>query len=189
MSRRSEERDWSVLLIGGPSAVGKTGAAKRIATVSGATLLQVDDVWRALRRAIDPKDSPLLHTFSAPDVWERSTAELVALRRELAALVSSSLELVVADHLAASDPVVIEGVWITPEFAARDAYAGVAASRQRRAVMVLEGDPAAIAPDDRAAAMEAGYARWLRTQALMRKVPIVEARPVPRLAERILSVL
>ena len=205
MSRSPDERDWTVLFIGGPAAVGKTSAAKRIATVSGATLLQVDDVWLALQRAIDPKDSPLLHTFSAPDVWRRSPAELVALKRELAALVSSSLELVVAHHLRVEDKVVIEGVWLTPEFAARDDYAGTAPGGQRRAVFVLEDDAVRIretllqrgrgfddwTPPDRdaMAAMQAGYAKWLRTQALMRSVPIVESRPVLRLAERILSVL
>jgi len=205
LSRSPEERDWTVLLVGGPAAVGKTSAAKRIATVSGATLLQVDDVWLALQRAIAPKDGPLLHTFSAPDVWQRSLAELVALKRELAALVSSSLELVVAHHLRVEDKVVIEGVWITPEFAARNDYAGTAPGGRRRAVFVLEEDAARIkdtllqrgrgfddwtASDrDAMAAMQAGYAKWLRTQALMRSVPIVESRPVLRLAERILSVL
>jgi 2-phosphoglycerate kinase len=205
LSRKAEESDWIVLLIGGPAAVGKTSAAKRIATISGATLLQADDVWLALQRAIDPKDSPLLHTFSSPEVWQRSSAELVALKRELAALVSSSLELVVAHHLRVEDRVVIEGVWITPEFAARGEYAGTAPGGRRRAVFVLEEDAARIkdtllqrgrgfddwtsADRDAMAAMQAGYAKWLRTQALMRSVPIVESRPVLRLAERILSVL
>ena len=201
----SPASDWTVLFVGGPAAVGKTSAAKRIAVVSGASLLQVDDVWLALQRAIDPTDSPLLHTFASPEVWRRAPAELVALKRELAALVSSSLELVVASHLAHDDKVVIEGVWITPEFAARPTYAGSAAGDRRRAVFVLEEDASRIRdsllargrgfgdwdPADREAmaAMQAGYARWLRTQALMRKAPIVDARPVGRLAERILAVL
>jgi 2-phosphoglycerate kinase len=197
--------DWTVLLVGGPAAVGKTGAAKRISVVSGATLLQVDDVWLALQRAIDPTDSPLLHTFASPEVWRRPAAELVALKRELAALVSSSLEFVVANHLERADRVVIEGDWITPEFAARPSYAGSVAEQRRRAVFVLEEDPQRIResllarghgfgdvePADREAmaAMQSGYARWLRTQALMRKQPIVDARPVGHLAERVLAVL
>lgn len=197
--------DWTVLLVGGPAAVGKTTAAKRISVVSGATLLQVDDVWLALQRAIDPTDSPLLHTFASPEVWRRPAAELVALKHELAVLVSSSLEFVVANHLEHDDKVVIEGVWITPEFAARPTYAGATAAERRRAVFVLEDDPSRIresmlsrgrgfgdwVPEDREAmaAMQAGYARWLRTQALMRKQPIVDARPVGHLAERILAMI
>jgi 2-phosphoglycerate kinase len=197
--------DWTVLLVGGPAAVGKTSAAKRISVVSGATLLQVDDVRLALQRAIDPSDSPLLHTFASPEVWRRPPAELVALKRELAALVSSSLEFVVANHLEHDDRVVIEGVWLTPEFAARPSYAGMEAGARRRSVFVLEEDPSRIResmlargrgfgdlePADREAmsAMQSGYARWLRTQALMRKQPIVDARPLGHLAERILAVI
>ena len=196
--------DWTVLLVGGPAAVGKTSAAKRIATVSGASLLQVDDVCLALQRAIDPADSPLLHTFASPEVWARPVAELVALRREVAALVSSSLEFVVENHLAHDDRVVVEGVWLTPEFMSRASYAESLAGDRRRAVVIFEDDPAKILAnfsarrgfDERPAAyrdartaLEIGYARWLRTQALMRKVPVVDARPVGHLAERILAVL
>ena len=197
--------DWTVLFIGGPSSVGKTSAAKRIATISGATLLQADDVWLALKRAIDPRDSPLLHTLSAPEFWRRPVAELVAMKRDLAELISSSLEFVVATHLRQEDRVVIEGVWITPEFAARSAYDGVAAGERRRAAFVIEDNPSRIhetmlakrsafghwMDEDRKvfAAMEASYARWLRTQALMRSLPIVEARPLGHLAERILALI
>jgi 2-phosphoglycerate kinase len=197
--------DWVVLLIGGPAAVGKTGAAKRIATVSGASLLQVDDVCLALQRAIDPKDSPTLHAFASSKVWDRPTKELVMLRRELGELVSSSLEYVVASHLAHDDRIVIEGVWLTPEFMSRTAYAESLAGSRRRAVIVFEDDPVRIRESfsmrgrdfdarptdyrDARTALEASYARWLRTQSIMRNVPIVDARPVGHLAERILAVL
>lgn len=197
--------DWVVLFIGGPSSVGKTSAAKRIATISGATVLQADDVWLALKRSIDPTDSPLLHALSTPDFWRRPAAELVATKRELAQLISSSLEFVVATHLWQEDRVVIEGVWITPEFAARSVYNGVAARERCCAAFVIEDNASHIhetmlakrgafghwTDEDRKvfAAMEASYARWLRTQALMRKQPIVDARPVGHLAERILAAI
>jgi 2-phosphoglycerate kinase len=195
--------DWTILFIGGPSSVGKTSAAKRIATISGATVLQADDVWLALKRAIDPKDSPLLH--AAPDIWTRPVAELVATKRELAELVSSSLEFVIATHLWQDERVVVEGVWITPEFAARPVYHGVSAGERRRAAFVIEVDAAQIhetmltkrgafghwtEADRRVfAAVEASYARWLRTQALMRNIPAVDARPIGHLAERILAAI
>ena len=197
--------DWTILFIGGPSSVGKTSAAKRIATISGATVLQADDVWLALKRAIDPKDSPLLHAGAAPDFWSRPVAQLVATKRELAELVSSSLEFVIATHLWQDERVVVEGVWITPEFAARPVYHGVSVGERRRAAFVIEVDAAHIHEtmltkrgafghwsdaDRRAfAAVEASYARWLRTQALMRNIPAVDARPVGHLAERILAAI
>lgn len=197
--------DWTILFIGGPSSVGKTSAAKRIATISGATVLQADDVWLALKRAIDPLDSALLHASSTPDFWRRPVAEIVATKRELAELVSSSLEFVIAAHLWQDERVVVEGVWITPEFAARPAYHGVSAGERCRAAFVIEVDAAHIhetmltkrgafghwTEADRKvfAAVEASYARWLRTQALMRNIPAVDARPIGHLAERILAVI
>jgi 2-phosphoglycerate kinase len=197
--------DWTILFIGGPSSVGKTSAAKRIATISGATLLQADDVWLALKRAIDPKDSPLLHALSTPDVWRRPVAELVATKRELAELISSSLEFVVATHLWQEERVVIEGVWITPEFAARPMFHEATAGERCRAAFVIEVDASRIhetmltkrgafghwTDEDRKAfaAVEASYARWLRTQALMRNIPTVDAKPVGHLAERILAAI
>ena len=94
---------------------------------------------------------------------------------------------------------------ITPEFAARPTYASAAAGDRRRAVFVLEDDPSRIresllargpglgagsaADREAMAAMQTGYARWLRSQALMRKQPIVDARPAGHLAERILAVI
>lgn len=197
--------DWSVLFIGGPAAVGKTGAAKRIATVSGATVLQADDVWLTLQRALVGEDAAHLSAFHDRTVWARPTKELVALKRRIAETVSASLEPVVASHLAHDDRVVIEGVWITPEFATRSSYAGRPAGEARRCVFVLDDDPARIqqamlgrgrgfdawpsADRDAMAAMQAGYSRWLRAQALLRDAPAVEARPAVRLAERILAVL
>jgi 2-phosphoglycerate kinase len=195
--------DWTVLFIGGPGGVGKTSAAKRIATISGATLLQADDIWFALQSAIDPSVEPLLHAFSR-DVWRRPATERVVLMRELSQRISSVLERVVGIHLWHDDRVVIEGVWITPELMSRTSYDRSAGGDRRRAVVVFEGDAARIREAffarpgfedwsdeerDAMAATQVGHARWLRTQALMRNVPIVDARPVGHLAERILAVL
>ncbi|MEK7863466.1 MAG: hypothetical protein AAB295_09405 [Chloroflexota bacterium] len=201
----SPASDWTVLFIGGPAAVGKTSAAKRIAVVSGATVLQADDVWLTLQRAVVSEDGADLSAFQERGVWTRSTKELVALKRRIAETVSASLEPVVANHLAHDDRLVIEGVWVTPEFATRTSYAGHAAGEGRRCVFVLEDDPVRIreamlargrgfdawppADRDAMAAMQAGYSRWLRAQALLRDAPTVDARPAVRLAERILAVL
>lgn len=197
--------DWSVLFIGGPAAVGKTSAAKRIGVVTGATVLQADDVWLTLQRALVSEDAAHLSAFHDRGVWARPTKDLIALKRRIAETVSASLEPVVANHLAHDDRVVIEGVWITPEFATRSTYGGRPAAGARRCVFVLDDDPLRIreamlargrgfdawsaADRDAMAAMQAGYSRWLRTQALLRDAPTVDARPGGRLAERILAVL
>lgn len=161
--------DWTVLLIGGSIAVGKTSAAKRIATVSGATLLQADDMRLALGLATVAPTDATLPAF-----------------KEIAAGVSNALERVIAHHLAQSDKIVIEGVWITPELAARQVYGAAAAGARRRAVFVLEDArerPQPISP------FESALVRWLQAETRRLSLPTVSARPVGHLAERILAVL
>ena len=197
--------DWTVLLIGGPGAVGKTTAARRIGQLIGAAVLEADDVWLAMRAAVSADERPLLHAFASRDVWRRPVGDLVAMQREIAQLLSSSLEPAVGTHLWHNDRVVVEGVWLTPEFMSRTNYAGSVAGDRRRAVVVFEDDPARIRERffgrgrgfdqwpgqdrDAMAALQAGYARWLRTEALARSVPVVDARPIDDLAERILAVV
>ncbi len=197
--------DWTVLLIGGPGAVGKTTAARRIGRLIGASVLETDDVWLAMKGAIGAEERPLLHAFASRDVWRRPVGELVAMQRDVARLLSASLEPAVGTHLWHDDRVVVEGVWLTPEFMSRPNYAGSLAGDRRRAVIVFEDDPARIResffgrgrgfddwpPQDRdaMAALQAAYARWLGTEAIARNIPVVEARPVEDLAERILAVV
>ena len=161
--------DWTVLLIGGTASVGKTNAAKRIATVSGATLLHVDDIRLALGIAL-PRDADLtLDSF-----------------REIADRVSGALGNVIGHHLATSDPIVIEGLWITPEVAARTAYGDRAGAERRRAVFVVEDARERTTP---LTPFESAHARWVLTEAKRRSLPTVPARPVGHLAERILAVI
>ncbi len=197
--------DWTVLLIGGPGAVGKTTAARQIGRLIGASVLETDDVWLAMQAVVSAVERPLLHAFASRDVWRRPVGDLVALKRELAQLLSSSLEPAVGTHLSHNDRVVVEGVWLTPEFMCRPNYAGSGAAGRRRSVIVFEDDPARIRrsffergrgfdhwpPEDRdaMAALQAAYARWLRSEALARNIPVVGARPVEDLAERILAVV
>lgn len=160
--------DWVVLLIGGTSAVGKTNAAKRIAMVSGATLLHADDIRLAL--GID-----------VPDETELAVETI----KRVAATVSAALENVVAHHLETMDKIVIEGVWLTPAFAARASYGGRSASG-RRAVFVVEDArerPEPISPG------QSAHARWLAGETRRQGLPTVDARPVGHLAERILAVI
>lgn len=197
--------DWTVLLIGGAGAVGKTTAAKRISIVSGATLLQADDVWMALQGVVERDQLPGLRSFSDREIWRRPTREVVEAMRQTAEIVSRGLENVVGHHLAVADKIVVEGVWITPEFAARRSYAGSIAGERRRAVFVLEDDADEVRASMTArgrsvghwtdeewsamAKLQASYSRWLRGEAKERSLPTVSARPVGHLAERILAVL
>ena len=192
-----------MLLIGGPAATRKTSVAKTIAARCGAEVLQADDVWLALQRAIDPDTRPTLHFFARETVWDRPIEELVAAMRVLADEVSAALEPVTAHHLRVRDRIVIEGVWITPAFAARKAFGGSTYDGAVRSVFIDERDQTAIRdvmlargrgiqewlPRRQTAMvrMQAGYGEWLREAASAQGLPLVAARPVETLVDRVLT--
>ena len=194
---------WTVLLIGGPAATRKTSVAKTIAARCGAEVLQADDVWLALQRAIDPDTRPTLHFFARETVWDRPIEELVTAMRVLADEVSAALEPVTAHHLRVRDRIVIEGVWITPAFAARKAFGGSTYDGAVRSVFIDERDQTAIRdvmlargrgiqewlPRRQTAMvrMQAGYGEWLREAASAQGLPLVAARPVETLVDRELT--
>ncbi|TMG71661.1 MAG: hypothetical protein E6H81_02720 [Chloroflexi bacterium] len=194
---------WTVLLIGGPAATRKTSVAKTIAARCGTEVLQADDVWLALQRAIDPDTRPTLHFFARETVWDRPIEELVTAMRVLADEVSAALEPVTAHHLRVRDRIVIEGVWITPAFAARKAFGGSTYDGAVRSVFIDERDQTAIRdvmlargrgiqewlPRRQTAMvrMQAGYGEWLREAASAQGLPLVAARPVETLVDRVLT--
>ena len=66
------QTEWMVLLIGGPSGVGKTIVARQIGLRFGVSWLQVDDLRLAFQRshATFPRGTAALHCFEkTPDVW------------------------------------------------------------------------------------------------------------------------
>lgn len=161
--------DWTVLLIGGTASVGKTNAAKRIATVSGARLLDADDIRLALGVEVPGAADLTLDVF-----------------RGIAERVCAALEHVIAHHLSTSDAIVIEGLWITPELAGRATYGSGRGAERRRAVFVVEDARERTTP---LTPFESAHARWVLAEAKRRSLPTVSARPVGHLAERILAVL
>ena len=196
---------WTVLLIGGPAATRKTSIAKAIAARCAAEVLQADDIWLALQRATDPDARPTLHFFAQETVWDRPIDELVTAMRVLADEVSAALEPVTAHHLRVRDRIVIEGVWITPAFAAGKAFAGSVYDGAVRSVFIDERDQTAIRdvmlargrgiqewlPRRQTAMvrMQAGYGEWLREAASAQGLPLVAARPVDTLVDRVLAAL
>jgi 2-phosphoglycerate kinase len=163
--------------------------------------LQTDDLWFALQRATNSDERPALHFFARTDVWELPVQELFAAKRDLAEEISSSLESVIANHVHHRDRLVIEGVWITPTLASRRSFAGYGYGDAVRAVFVDEQDEQAIldallargrgfeewpTTHQRAmAGLQARYGEWLHAEAERCGIPLVAARPVETLVDRI----
>ena len=202
-SRRVSDRDWTVLLIGGHSASGKTVVAQRIGLSLGIPWLMADDLRLAFQRARVrlPTEADALYFDKSPDYWRRPAEEQRDSLIAVGEAMSPALEVVVENHVDQSAPCIVEGADLLPSLLSRPPV------RERRAavraVFLVEPDEFAIleavvergrefAGRAEAELAEAARARWLFGQWLAREaarygLPVVEPRAWDTLAERILA--
>ena len=111
---------WTVLLIGGGAAVGKTTAAKAVAERCGVSVLPADAIWFALKAVTDPISHPELHYFDPTDEELALTTQCLCERHvESAQAISKAMDPVIEYYLWERWPVIVEGAWITPLAASR----------------------------------------------------------------------
>lgn len=176
-----------VLLIGGPSGVGKTTAAAEVARRLAVPWLMVDDLRLALGRSgVSVPDADAVLTFDAP-------GGLVALGE----LMTPAIEVVVENHVDQGYPVVIEGDGILPSLFDRDSVRTRVARRLAYVVFLDEPDEDALHANMLArrrglssrehAHKSFRFGQWIRTEAERRGLPIVIARPWHTLPDRILA--
>jgi len=197
-----------VLLIGGPSGVGKSTVAERIGLRCGIPWLSADDVRLALQRSrvTLPERTESLYFFEETSDVRRLPPE--RLRDGLIAVgevMSPAIEVVVENHVDQAAPVVIEGDSILPSLLARPPIQLRAIGGWVRTVFVVETDESAILAaitargrgmiewseeevrtDARAKWL---YGRWLAAEAHRYGLPVVKPRPWATLDERILSAI
>jgi 2-phosphoglycerate kinase len=131
---------FTVMLIGGPSGVGKSVAGAAIGRQLGIPWLQVDDIRLALQFSglVPPEHHPALFSFLDPKERELPPEvyrdNLIAVGR----MISGALRIVVESHIATAVPIVIEGDGILPEFTA--ALCKEFPTGAVRAVFIIEND-------------------------------------------------
>lgn len=200
-SEMFQTRSWDLLLIGGASCSGKTTVASRLAHHFEIGIGSVDDFQIILERMTTPEQQPVLHfwrTQADPDVL--SAEEIMRQGLEVAELMSSGLEAVIAEHLKTEVPILLEGDFIAPALAGRASFCGVPNGGRVRAVFLYEPDEGQILRNffnrEPAAGEQAKRARvswlqgeWLDRECRRRGIPIVAARPWETLFDRILAAL
>jgi hypothetical protein len=202
---------WRVLLIGGPSAAGKSYAAREIGARHGVSVLLADDLRLAYQRLVDRRQMPRLHRFLEPETpaWSSPEAFRDALV-DVGRVVSYTVGAIVEHHLVRADAgrLIIEGDAILPGIAPGD--------RLVRTVMILEpsaqvlrqrmlerfrtgerdsaGGPGSHAGRrmlradvETAASGSALFSHWLEEEARACGVPTLRSAPLPTLPERALA--
>ncbi len=200
--RGTGARDWTVLLVGGGSGVGKTTLAREIASRHGAMLAHSDVYRMALERVVTPAQNADLHAFLASGPETLAAEEAVAAWRRIGRVVCDALEIVVAHHVFSDSPLVIEGDALLPSFAVQATYAGYAVSAGVRALYVVERDESVIYRNLLARGRDwhlgpQGLARYARATCLYGSrlaeeagalgIPVIESEPWGTLLERALA--
>ena len=182
-----EPSDWFVFLIGGPSGVGKTTVAHQVAKRLGASWLQVDDLALALVRGGLPiPDADSVPKFDAPGgVLQRARA------------LTPAIEVVIEHHVDLRDRVVIEGDAILPSLLARPSVS--VRSDRIRAVLLYEADETVLLENMESrmrgvftpahAHKNVLYGEWLKAEAELNAVPVINSRPRHDLVERIIETI
>ncbi len=198
--------DWMVLLIGGPSAVGKTMVARQIGWRFGASWLQVDDLRLAFQRSrvTFPEGTEALHFFEeTPDVWHLPLERLCAALIAVGQMFLPALEVVIENHVDTVAPIVIEGDGILPSLVARPSVQDRASNGQVRAVFLMEPEEDVLLANIIArrrgttgqteaelrteAQAKWLYGQWLASEARSYGLPVLEARPWSTLVERLVA--
>jgi 2-phosphoglycerate kinase len=194
------DRRWQVLLIGGASGVGKTQISYRLARHFGGGITEIDDFQVILERLTTPEQQPVLHFFRAdPEAFFRLDEEgKLAHAIRYAEVMAEPLEYVIANHLDGGSPIVLEGDFLLPSLAVREAYDGVPAAGRVRALVVYEEDEEQIGrnyaaregePQPLRARASWRHSEWLRREAERIGIPTLAARPWQTGFERALTLL
>jgi 2-phosphoglycerate kinase len=195
------ERQWQVLLLGGPSGVGKTAVSYRLARYFGVGITEVDDFQALLERMTTVEQQPAIHFWRMhPALDQLSAAEIIQRLIEQSEVMRLGLEAVIANHLEASTPVVLEGDFILPALAAQASFSGQENGGRVRGAFLHEPDEQqfmanylsrepATGPQVKRAHVSWLHGLWLRQEAERYGLPVVLARPWDTVLERLIAAL
>ncbi len=187
------QRPWDVLLIGGPSGVGKTSVSYRIAQAAATGITEVDDLFIAVESMTTPEQQPEVHYWrTTPDAAEQSAEAILDNHLRLSKALAPMLVNVIENHLETDVPVVLDGDYLLPSLlTTKWQNPGIV-----KGVFLYDTDErqylenyAAREPDaghqEKRAAVSYLFGQWLERECQSLGVDAIEARPWETLIERI----
>jgi len=185
-------KNWDILIIGGASASGKTVASRALARLYKIDLVRVDDFQVLLEATTTPKALPAIHYWNTHPNWRDDGIDAAVSRLiDAGQALIPGLAAVVADHLVENIPMILEGDFILPEFAATFRNPKI------KSIFIHEPSKEQISQNYLAregegvqqfrAEVSHAYGNWLADSCEKLGIPVVTSRPWDNLIERIIN--
>jgi 2-phosphoglycerate kinase len=194
-----------ILLIGGPSAAGKSTLAEGLSRWFGLQHVDLDLFYLAFREVVPPERAPVLLHPQEEAFWAGPVNDLVRCYLELQEFLAPALESVVASLIARQRRALLEGTWLLPSLAAQCTFKDVD-SGDVRALFLFEPDATEMERRRRdrqdpwsrvfsepvmrnIAAMRHAHGLEIKRQAEVLGLPVLQCRPFETLERRAIQTL
>ena len=188
------DRNWTVLFIGGASGTGKSSIAYEIAKFYGVNVLEVDDIHLSVKMVTTKESFPAIHYWDTGVNWKDIGVQgnvnwLIDVSKEMIPV----LKEIVNRHIEDKLPVIIEGDFISPEFV------NFFDTPEVKSIFINETDITQIEENYLSreggqiqhyrAEISTAYGKWIADTCNRNGIRIIEPRPWDTLLTRILTSL
>ncbi len=186
--------NWSVLLLGGPSGVGKSSVSYPLARHFNVGISEIDDLYIVAKQVSTPAQQPALHEWDTnPRAQELPAEQILELHIAACRAMAASIGAVAANHVETNMPIVLEGDYVLPEMVRN-------AASEVRALFLYEPDETQIlrnfamrepggGEQAKRARVSWLFGRWLKDECGRFGIVALQPRPWDTLLPRILEAI
>ncbi len=191
-------KDWTVLLIGGSGATGKSKLARQLAEYYKIPQTEADDIRIVLQSVLDNTSNPDLFTFlTTPDYLEKFGIDhLVQKLFDVGQEVWKPLNTLIDKHIACNEPVIFEGDSIIPNLLVQTNQDKIKTiflyddkENLKKRELERNRNEGSMDLADRQAEFSFEYGQKLKEQAEKNGFATLKASPIETLFQRVLEVL
>ncbi|MFC4102603.1 hypothetical protein [Paenibacillus xanthanilyticus] len=179
---KNDDRNWTVLFVGGASGIGKSSIAYEIGRHYGVNVMEVDDVHLSVKTVTTRDHFPAIHYFDSGSDWKDLGVNgnvnwLIDVSKEMVPV----LKEIAKRHIEDNVPIIIEGDFISPELAASFDRAEV------KSIFIQESDKNQIVQNYLAreggelqefrAEISTSYNNWIAETCKSNGMKLIESRP------------
>ena len=185
-------RNWTVLFIGGASGTGKSSIAYEIAKYYDVNVMEIDDIYEAVKAMTTIESHPAIHYWSTGINWlDIGIDDNIKWLNDVSLEMLPALKAVAHRHVEDNLPIVIEGDFIHPKLA------HLFDSPDVKIFFIKEHDESQILQNylmreggelqNFRAKVSASYDKWLSDSCEKLGIKVVEARPWNTAIKRIID--